>query len=239
MNEKILELRISVYLKNDLKLNNMYEEVSKLVNYSMEGSDYLSDIHKKQKTFKHYCISGLYPTERDRIYKCDNVYNFMIRSYNTKLIKNLQKCLMNIENNMFVVMSIDLFIYNKSNIEYVDTLTPAIIIKDNLCWNIYSDDIDYFKKYIFMNLANKYNSLQGLKMNFNYDDIIKDIEIKNSHAITFDYKGIKMLSYKLRIYFHENNIDQEVANLSIAEGVGQKNSSMATGFCKPYFLNKR
>lgn len=236
MNEKILELRVSIYMKKDLKLNNMYEEIGDFVNYAMGRDIYLSNVHKKQKAFKHYCLSGLYPIEKNRIYKEDNVYSFMIRSYNSTLIKNLQKCLINLENDMFVVMNVDLFIYNKSNIEYVDTLTPTIIIKDNLCWNIHSDDTSYFKKYIFMNLANKYNSLQGLKMNFNYDDIIKDIEIKNSHAITFDYKGIKMLSYKLRIYFHENNIAQEFANLSIAEGIGQKNSSMATGFCKPYFF---
>ncbi|HBJ1650428.1 TPA: hypothetical protein LA460_000332 [Clostridium botulinum] len=240
MNNKIYELKVSVYLNKPLKLKNTYEEIGNFINYSMEGSTYLAELHKQKKIFKHYCFSGLYNIESDKIYKEETIYTFMIRSYKQEIINNLQVCLNGLDNDVFTVIEIERVQYSKSNINYIDTLTPVVITNKDTCksWNILKDDIKYFNTAIFNNLVKKYNSLEGISQQFNYNDIITNMEIKNKYAIVISYKGVKFLGYKVRIYFKDNSIAQELANLCVAEGIGEKNSSFGQGFCKPYFRKK-
>lgn len=232
----INELRVTVYIKQDLKSRNSFEEIGKLVNYSMNKNDNMKKLHLKKKSFKHYCLSGLYPV--DKIYKEDECYTFMIRSYKKDMINNLQKCLDGLENDVFVVIDTQIKVYKYSNnIKYIDTITPTIIthLERQQSWNILKDDKDYFCSRLFENLNNKYNSLENIVQHFDYDNIIDKVEFKNKCAIIVEYKGVKFLGNKIRIYFKENNIAQQFANLCIAEGVGEKNSSFGQGFCKPYF----
>jgi hypothetical protein len=44
------------------------------------------------------------------------------------------------------------------------------------------------------------------------------------------------MGYKIRIYFQDNEIAQNIANLASVEGIGSKNSSLGMGFVKSYFI---
>jgi CRISPR-associated endoribonuclease Cas6 len=234
MYNKIYELSISVYLNKNINQNDMYEKIAEFMNYSMNKSKLLSVLHKG-KDLKHYSLSGLYPIETDRIYKADETYNFLIRSYKKDIINEFEYSLKSLSNEIFNVIMIIKKEYDKSNVQYVDTLTPTMMTKDFRCWSHNKDTKEEFLHAIFNNLCHKYNTLQGIRQEFNMEDIIENFEIKSKCAIITNYKGIKLLGYKLRVYFKNNNIAQEFANLSIAEGLGEKNSSCGQGFTKPYF----
>lgn len=236
MYNKIHELTVTVYLKNDINVRDSYEKIATLINYSMNKSNELSILHKKGNEMKHYSSSGLYPIEFNKIYQADEVYSFLIRSYKKAIIDEFQICLNDLSNDDFNVIMITKKEYDKSNIEYVDTLTPTLITtKEMRCWSHTNNSKEDFINSIFKNLSRKYNTLQGIRQDFNMEDIIESFEIKSKCAIITNYKNIKFLGYKVRVYFKDNNIAQEFANLSIAEGLGEKNSSLGQGFTKPYF----
>lgn len=233
--EKIYELKVTILLKEDLKLNDSYGEIGRFINYSMNKSDSLAELHKRGRTFKHYCFSSFYPCELDKIYKKENYYTFLIRSSKGNIINALKESLDGLENDIIETMDIENVEYKKSNIDYIDTLTPVIVTKDNRSWNILKDDKAFFDKAIINNLVKKFNELENISIETNYNDIVDRITIKNKYAIIVNYKGIKMLGYKVRIYFKNNIIAQEIANITLCDGVGEKNSSCGQGFCKPYF----
>ncbi|WP_252225246.1 MULTISPECIES: CRISPR-associated endoribonuclease Cas6 [unclassified Clostridium] len=239
MYNEIFEIQVQLYLKENIELKNSYEKIGTLINFSMNENDFLKQLHTKKGKYKEYCLSGMYPIEQEKIYKQGEVYNILIRSYKHNIIKNLHSCLKDLENDNFIIINVnDIKRYKKSNIDYIDTITPTIVTKDNRCWNYLKDSKEYFDKAIFNNLVKKYNYLQGINQIFNYEDVIDEINIRNKYAIIINYKGVKFLGYKIRVYFKDNNIAQEFANLSIAEGVGEKNSSFGQGFVKPYFRKR-
>jgi CRISPR-associated endoribonuclease Cas6 len=235
MNKKYHEVTVMVYLNNNIEFADVNEKISKLINYSFNNSQVLSCLHKSTG-LKHYNFSWLYPIEKDKCYKADEIYSFLFRSHDIKLINEFIKCIDNIKNDDFIVTNVILKSWDYKEIDYVDNLTPTVItLKDGIRWNKETHGTEVAFTGLFNNLIKKYNSLNNTNFNFSYSDIIKDIEVKSNIAIVFKYKGILILGYKFRIRFQENSIAQEIANMAVIEGIGEKNSSMGAGFVKPYF----
>ena len=44
-------------------------------------------------SIKNYCFGNFYPTESDKIYKKNNVYEFVIRSIDEEFIDELEKAI--------------------------------------------------------------------------------------------------------------------------------------------------
>lgn len=235
MNKKYYEVEVSLYMNNDMHSSNMYDRLSRFINYSFNNSQMLSCLHQATG-LKHYSFSGLYPIEKDNFYKADEIYSFLFRSYKKQIVDEFVKSLNNLKNDDFIVTNIKVRDWEHRDIKYVDNLTPTVFtLKDGMRWNKDIHGIEIAKESIFKNLIRKYNSLNNTKFEFKYEDIIKDIIVKSRCAIVLNYKGIKILGYKFRVEFENNGMAQEIANLSVAEGLGEKNSSFGMGFVKPYF----
>lgn len=235
---KYYEIKVSVYLENNIYSKDMYDKQANLINYSFNSSQILSCLHKR-KGFKHYSFSGLYPVEKDYIYKADEIYNFLFRTYKKDIADEFIRVIQKTKNDDFVVTDVSLRIWQHKEINYVDNITPTVItLKDGIRWNKDTHGIEIAKESVFKNLVKKYNSLNNTNFKFRYDDIIKDIEVKSKCAIVVNYKNIQVLGYKLRISYKDNSIAQEIANLSVVEGIGEKNSSFGMGFVKPYFKGR-
>ncbi|MBU3092742.1 CRISPR-associated endoribonuclease Cas6 [Clostridium sp. CF011] len=233
--KKYYEIEVSLYTNNDIHSSDMYEKLSRFINFSFHNSQMLSSLHKTTD-FKHYSFSGLYPIEKDNIYKADEIYSFLFRSYKKGIIEEVATAIKGLKNYDFIVTNIKTKDWEHRDIKYIDNLTPAVItLKDGMRWNKDTHGVGIAKESIFKNLMRKYNSLNSTKFELNYEDIIKDIAVKSKCAIILNYKGIKILGYKFRVEFQENSIAQEIANLAVAEGIGEKNSSFGMGFVKPYF----
>ena len=237
--EKVYELRTTVILKEDIELNDTYEKLGTLINYSMGKDSDLSKLHEVHKKFKHYCFSSLYPTEKDRVYKSDNYYTFSLRSSKVFLINKFKKVLTGLENNDFIIIDSELREYNKSKIKCIESITPVVITvcdkENSRSWNILKDDKEIFYETIGNNLIKKFNDIEKMNISLNYKDFINSIAIKNNIATIVNYKGIKLLGYKVLIDFKENIIAQELANICLTDGIGGKNSSCGQGFCIPHF----
>lgn len=234
-NSNYQEVTVSVYLNNNIRVIDMYEKLSRFINFSFNNSKLLSELHKNIG-LKHYSYSGLYPIEQDSIYKADEIYSFIFRSYNNKIINEFITSMQTLENDDFIVTNVSTKRYKCKSIQFVDNLTPTIItLQDGIRWNKEIHGVEVAKESIFKNLMKKYNSLYNTSFDFKYEDVIKDISVKSKCAIIVNYKGVKFLGYKFRVEFQNNGIAQEIANISVVEGIGEKNSSFGMGFVKPYF----
>lgn len=234
MNKSYHEIKTSVYLNNNIHSSDMYEKLSNFINFSFNNSQVLSCLHKS-KGFKHYSFSGLYPIERDYVYKSDEIYSFLFRTHDKEVANEFVKSIMNLNNDDFITTEVSLKTWNYENIKHIDNLTPTVFTLNNgLRWNL-NDGMEIAKERIFNNLMKKYNCFNNTSFSFGYNDMIDDIIIKNECPIVINYKGIKFLGYKFRVKFKENPIAQEIANFAVVDGIGEKSSSFGMGFVKPYF----
>lgn len=230
---KFYELQVSVMLLNDIPVKDSFESIANILNYSFHKSDFMTSIHKSIG-LKGYSFSGLYPIEKDSVYKSNTSYTFIIRTVSQTINNEIKVCLMGTENANMIVYDIQSIIRNNSYIDYVDTLTPAISTMNNSKrWNMNVDSMESIKKLIINNLSRKCNVFLGKEIDV--DNIIEYIDIKSKCGIVIHYKNMKMIGYKFRVAFKDNAEAQQVANMSIALGIGEKNSSLGLGFVKPYF----
>lgn len=232
MYNKIYQLEVYVYLNNNIHIKNSYEKIANLINFSMNKNQELSKLHLQHRGFKHYCISGLTPSEKDMILKEGEIYSFRIRSLKQEIINNFKSTLQGIETEDFIVVNInDIIKFEADNVNEIYSVTPTIVTKNDKCWNYIEDEFEYFKQSIFNNLNKKYNDLQKINLSVNIDDIIDDISIKNKYAVVTEYKNVKFLGYKVRIKFKDNNLAKDFIRVALAEGIGERNSSFCQGFC--------
>lgn len=233
------QLTINLYLLKNIKINDCNEELSKLINLSMEKDEYLGYIHKKKKGFKNYSWCTLYPIEKDYIYKSNDVYRFTIRSYDMKLIDAFEKSLLNTRNDKFVVLQIDKSIRGYKKVDELITITPSIItIRDEnnklTSWNKDNSEnvLQELSINVFNNLCKKYKENFKEDIILKKEDVIEDINILSNHGLVINYKNIKMLGYKIKVKFKENEIAQKLANAAIVLGLLEKNSTLGCGFVK-------
>ena len=69
----------------DISFKESFETLSKYISYSMAGDRELKASHES-KGFKHYCFGGLFPIEKENVYKKGSSYSFIIRSLDERLI---------------------------------------------------------------------------------------------------------------------------------------------------------
>lgn len=233
--KKYYEIQANIYLMQNISKEDIYDKLSNFINYSFNNSQILSCLHK-DTGFKHFSYGGLYPIEKDGIYKADETYILTLRTYKTDIKNELIKCLDNLKNDDFVAIDVNSKDITHRDINYIDSLTPTIVtLKGGKRWQKEINTSEELETALFKNLLRKYNHLNNLSLEIKQEDVIKGIDIKSKCAIIINYKGIKFLGYKFRIYFKENMIAQELAQICEVEGMGEKNSSFGAGFVKAYY----
>ncbi|GAA0067890.1 hypothetical protein UT300002_26730 [Clostridium perfringens] len=237
---KYYEIIICVYLKKDLHKNNIQEELSRFINYVLEQDLYLRNIHL-QREFKQYSFSDLIPFCGGNICKCDEIYNFKIRTWDYKFASLFSKNLYGIQNDKFIVTacSLNKKIFNK-DISKLKTVTPAIItmkdkkINKTRAWYNSIDDVSLLYKILLKNLEQKYNTLNNSNYKFKVENIFKEIKILKT--LKTKYKNCKFLGYILEIEFFDTLDSQYLAQIAYVNGIGGKNSAIGSGFviCNKY-----
>ena len=227
---------INMYLLKDIELQNTNDEIARFLNYIMGKDEYLSNIHRNKNRFKGYSFSGLYPIEKDKIYKANDIYGITIRSYDMQFINKIISSFENAGNDTFQVIGVEKEILDHKIINEIETLTPSIatittLDKRTRCWDRNNKLYD-INDIIFKNIINKYNYINKVNSNFSIDDIIERIDILNNVAIILKYKNTKLLGYKYKIKFKKNVFAQELANFIVVTGLLEKNSSLGCGFVK-------
>ncbi len=239
---KIFELKCKAYLKTNIELKSSFDVLSKYLNYSI----YQNEIYKNKDTsIKNYCFGNFYPTESDKIYKKNNVYEFVIRSIDEEFIDELEKAILeNMNNSFLIVLSAVKKEIDQFFIRELYSATPVIVSqkKDDtgrqLYWSLdYNGDMEILQNQLQINLEKK------LKLFYPEDievpkNFIDEIEIKNLKPQSIYFKTIRnqkeklvrLIGNKFKIVPKKDDLSQKLAFLSLGVGLGEK-SSFGGGFC--------
>ena len=226
---KYFELTCTAYLKKDISFKESFEIIGKYISYSMFQSQILEELHK-EKGFKYYNFGSFFPTEKEKIYKQDNSYKFIIRSLDEIFIDTLSNTLrQNINNPFFQVISIQKRVIKQFFINELYSIAPVIVTtENNLFWTMQKDgDILKLQKQLHDNLEKKYQSFfkEPIKAEQNF---IQLLEIKNkvpqNIEITKNGKRVRLFGNKFRIIPNEDKISQKLAFVALSCGLGEKNS---------------
>jgi CRISPR-associated endoribonuclease Cas6 len=239
---KIFELKCKAYLKANIELKSSFDVLSKYLNYSI----YQNEIYKNKDTsIKNYCFGNFYPTESDKIYKKNNVYEFVIRSIDEEFIDELNIALMeNMNNGFLIVLSAIKKEIDQFFIRELYSATPVIVSqkKDDtgrqLYWSLdYNGDMEILQKQLQKNLEKKLKLFYPDDMHVS-NNFIDEIEIKNLKPQSIYFKTIKnqkeklvrLIGNKFKIVPKKDDLSQKLAFLSLGVGLGEK-SSFGGGFC--------
>jgi CRISPR-associated endoribonuclease Cas6 len=241
---KIFELKCKAYLKIDIELKDSFDVLSKYINYTIYQNK-INEFIDKDNLINNYCFGNFYPTESDKIYKKDNIYEFVIRSIDRKFIEQMQEFLSKDSSNYFLeVLSTTKKEIDQFFIRELYSATPVIVSDKRdergkqLYWSLhYNGDISALQNHLQKNLEKKlrqfYPDDEAVSSNF-----IQEIEMKNRKPQSIYLKLIRnkkqqlvrLIGNKFKIVPNEDELSQKLAFLSLGVGLGEK-SSFGGGFC--------
>ncbi len=210
-------------VSSDIKYEESFEKISKLIFFTMEKDEELKMFHKENK-YKNYVFSSFYPIEKDGIYKVGRIYTFDIRCIDIKFAMKIKNYISQ-GNYDFKVIMTNIATYNYKPFNIMTSLTPVIITADT-GYNK-GHDLDFVKDRIIANAEKKYKQIYNEEIHCKFID---SIECKTNKAIKIKYKGKYLLGYKYEIKVKKDEISQKLAYILMATGIGEKNSSLGGGY---------
>lgn len=217
----IFEIRLKVYLINNIAINNSLNEVANLIDSCLIKNDKYNYLHSKNK-YKLYTYNSLYPLEEDRIYKAGKIYSIVIRTLDKSLYEYLIQVLQDQRTKSIKALELKSYVLKHKHIERIYSITPVIIKTDAGYWKGVLSLEEYVER-IKVNLIKKYNLLTGNKLDESFP-IIKLINFNNKLPVGCDYKDIRLLGDKLELVMENNKVAQELGKIAIGTGIGEMNS---------------
>lgn len=218
---KCIELFVKVYLLENIDLDNTAEEIRKLIDNTLVIEEKYKEFHNKNK-FKNYSFNLLYPLEKDKIYKKDCIYTFIIRTVDSELGIYFMNNLKNQYSNKIKVITMSKKVLPKKHIESIYSITPIIAKFEDGYWRS-SKTVEDLENRIRENLIKKYNEFTSSKIDENFE-LFNMIKFINKKPISMKYKNISLLGDKISFKVSENDMAQEIANFALGVGVGEINS---------------
>lgn len=218
---KVFEIRLKLFLMKDIIARDIFNKLNSFIDGTLSKDEELLKIHKTNK-FKYYCFNGLYPVEKDKVYKQDNIYTLTLRTIDSKLADFFYRVLVNEFNDTFKALKADIKIIPKKHIDKVFSITPVILKTENGYWknNLTIDD---FERRLKENLIKKYNYIMNTKINEDFE-LYNSIEFNNKKPISMTYKNINLLGDKVTLNIADNKTAQELLYMSIGTGILEMNS---------------
>ncbi|NFG62983.1 MULTISPECIES: CRISPR-associated endoribonuclease Cas6 [unclassified Clostridium] len=216
----VFQIKLKVFLLEDIILENLQSNLSAFIDKGLSKNEELLKFHKSNK-FKYYCFDSLYPIEKDKVYKKNNVYTLTIRTIDKNLAKFFNNVLVNEFDNYIKALTSEIRIIPKKHIDKIYSITPAIMKSNNGYWKS-KMTLDDFERRLKENLIKKYNSILDTKINEDFD-LYTTIEFKNKKPIATSYKEIKLLGDKISLNIAENEMAQNLAYMSIGTGILENN----------------
>ncbi|WP_252250777.1 CRISPR-associated endoribonuclease Cas6 [Clostridium sp. ZBS13] len=216
----VFQIKLKVFLLEDIILENLQSNLSAFIDKGLSKDSELLKFHQSNN-FKYYCFDSLYPIEKDKVYKKNNIYTLTIRTIDKELAKFFTNILVNEFNNCIKALTSEIRIIPKKHIDKIYSITPAIMKNDNGYWKS-KMTLDDFERRLKENLIKKYNTIINTKINEDFDLYIT-IEFKNNKPIATSYKEIKLLGDKISLNIAENEMAQNLAYMSIGTGILENN----------------
>ena len=232
---KYFELICTAYIKKDTSFKDSFEVINKYINFSMAQNQILKALHER-KGYKFYNFGNFYPTEKEKVYKKGNSYQFRLRSPDEAFVDNLSKTLrQNIDNPNFLTVEVTKRAVKQFFVSELYSATPVVVTADKgVFWTMERDgDILKLQRLLHDNLEKKYFDFYGEKLKVE-QNFVQLLEIKNrvpqSIWASKNKKSFKFFGNKFRIVPNEDEVSQKLAFLALGCGLGEKNS-FGGGFC--------
>lgn len=221
MEEKVYIIRIKMYVIKNIPVDEVREEVTLFLDKGLTATPQFEELHKKNK-YKYYCYDSLYPTEKDKMYKKDQIYTLTIRTLNIKLAKYFSKHVVNTYTDKLKGLTAQVGILPRKHIDVMYTLTPAILKCDSGYWK---DEmtVEQYEERLKVNLIKKWNEFYGEKIQEDFE-LFSGIEFLSKCPVASKYKGIKLLGDKIRMHVADNEMAQKLAYMALGTGVLETNS---------------
>jgi len=232
---KTIELKCTVYIKNNISFDKSFEILSQYISYSMCQDEELEKLHNNNKSFKNYCFGGFYPIEKEKVYKQGKTYTFSIRTidenFASKILPHLTQ---NTKNENFIIVDISEKTISQHFVTELYSATPVIVTMKNGRYWMKEDEIMLLQNQLQQNLLNKYKAFYDEELEPS-QNFIQLLELKNNRAQTIKLtnkngKKYRLFGNKFRIIPNEDEVSQKLAFLALGVGLGEK-SGYGGGFC--------
>jgi len=229
---KVYELYVKIYCLHNVNKNDVSVQISKLIDSCLMEDNVTQIIHTNNE-YKFYSFGALKPLEANGVYKKGNIYTFLLRTVDEKLLKIFRERLARQFTLTLKALTVETKEIKQRMIEKIFTLTPCVIKFDEGYWrNHYSADV--FEKRIRENLIKKYNMLCDIKIDEEFE-LFQYIRFDNQKPVAFSCKGITLLGDKVTLGIANDQVAQLLTYMMIGTGLGEVNARGA-GFIGYKFL---
>ncbi len=228
----VFEIRIKVYILKDIPLPEILAKEAEFIDSALAQNEKWLEYHETNQ-YKNYCFGGLYPIEKDGIYKSDSIYTITIRTVDSKLAQYFSKVLRNHYTNSMKGLTVENRVLPKKVIGEIYSLTPVVQKTEDGYWKNQMS-FEEFERRLFENAVKKYNRYTGKKIDEDFQ-LYTNITFLNRKPIANQYKGIRLLGDKVNLKIEDNAQAQELAYFLLGVGIGEMNSR-GTGYCNYRWL---
>lgn len=218
----VYEIKLKTYMLKDISANKIQTKITALLDKGFLRDTKWQQFHK-QNFYKGYCMSHAYPLEHDKIYKKDKIYTITIRTVDSNLAQYFTEICVNQFTEDMKGLTAEIRILPKKHIECIYTLTP-IILKDSQkgYWKTHMN-LEQFESQLKMNLFKKWNYFEKTKVTEDFP-IYNMIEFLNQGPIVMEYKNVKLLGDKIKLWIADDEMSQNLAYMALGTGLGNMNS---------------
>lgn len=145
-----------------------------------------------------------------------------MRTIVPELVKYFTDVCVHTETAFMKGLVADVKIIPKKHIESLHLLTPAVIKDSRGYWRQYMSAEEYENR-IKVNLLKQWNYFEGEKLDEDFN-LFYMIEFYNKKPISVEYKNIKLLGDKFKIYISDDLRAQNLAYMVIGTGILENTS---------------
>lgn len=219
----VYKLNIKIFLLKEIPYDRSLVSIASFLDKQLLEDEEWGELHR-QKNYKPYSFSNLWPVEQDGVYKKERVYTFTIRTLNSRLAEYFENGLSNHNTADMKGLVVNISILPEKPIKTLYTLTPAIIkTETGSYWKDCLSLVEY-KDRMKVNLIKKYNYFEQKKADEEFA-LCTLFELTNKKPIMTCYKNnVRLLGDKFQIEIESNETAQSMAYLALATGLCEMNS---------------
>lgn len=218
----IYEIKLKIYMLKNILANEIQTKITALLDKGFLTDTKWQQFHK-QNCYKGYSMNHAYPLEHDKVYKKDKIYTITIRTVDSNLAKYFSEICVNQFTKEMKGLTAQIKILPKKHLECIYTLTP-IVFKDEQkgYWRTHMN-LEQFEAQLKMNLYKKWNYFEKTKIEEDFP-IYNMIEFLNQGPIGVEYKNIRLLGDKIKLWIADDEMSQNLAYMALGTGLGNMNS---------------
>ena len=222
------ELVLTVKLVTETSYLSSQAMISQNINQSMALDEELRGLHERSG-YKNYVFCNFYPTEKDKVYKRDNIYLFNMRSLDLQFLLKL-KHLLSKTSSDFKVLAAEIRTYSPKFIEEISNITPALSTMEGGRYWTKENGIDILMDRMHANAVKKAKDYLGNAFIEPKENFIQSLEQLNHKDIRLAYKKSSLIGSRFTVGVKSDEVSQKLARIILGTGMLEKNS-LGLGYC--------